>query len=99
MASRGAGAADGVVADAVAAVARGKEQWDLRVTAVPAAPKAVAAANASTPSSRLAARCMAIVVGRRWPTGTIIRLRRVKVGMSIMTTKAEAIVAIAMSTK
>jgi hypothetical protein len=38
-------------------------------------------------------------VGRRWPTGTIIRLRRVKVGMSIMTTKAGAIVAIALSTK
>ena len=62
-------------------------------------PKAVAAASASTPSSRLAARCTVIVVGRRWPTATIIRLRRVKVGVSIMTTKARAIVAIAMSTK
>ena len=70
MASRVAGVADGVVVAAVAVVApvaRGKEQWDLPLTALPAVPRvavAVAAASASTPSSRLAAKCTVIVVGR-----------------------------------
>ena len=95
LASRVADAADGVAVDAVAvAVAREMAPWDRRLTAV-----LRAAASAGTRSSRLAARCMVIVVGRRWPTGAITSLHRVKVGMSIMHTGARTIVAIAMSTK
>lgn len=84
LASRVADGADGVAVDeeAVAAV-REMAPWGRLLTAIP---KAVAV-SASTPSRRLAARYMVIVAGR-WPTGTIIRQRRVKVGMSLMTTRA-----------